>query len=113
MVKTARMNAWRRPDRMGGPLLLAFGVVYLVFHLFSGERGLYALLKENRKLEILRAELKDVQAKNEEMDRRVKGMSNGSLDLDMVDEEARRVLGSASRNEVVIPTPIKSAGSEQ
>ena len=96
---------------MGGPLLLAFGVVYLVFHLFSGERGLYALLKENRKLEILRAELKDVQTKNEEMDHRVKAMSNGSLSLDMLDEQVRRVLGYAPHNEVVIP--VKGHADEQ
>lgn len=112
MVKAARMNSWRRPDKMGGPLLLAFGVFYLVFHLFSGERGLYALLKENRKLEILRAELKEVQTKNAEMDRRVKAMNSGSLDLDMLDEQVRRVLGDASRNEVVIPTQNPAADKE-
>lgn len=86
-----------------GPLLLAIGIFYFSFHALSGERGLYALLKEERKLELLKAELGDVSAKRKELEHRVSLMSDGSLDRDMLDEQSRAVLNDAAEDEVVIP----------
>ena len=86
-----------------GPLLLAVGIFYFSFHLLSGERGLYVLLKEDRKLEMLKSELSEVVAKRKDLDHRVRLMSDGSLDLDLLDEQSRAILNNASEDEVVIP----------
>jgi cell division protein FtsB len=86
-----------------GPLLLALGVFYLVFHVISGEHGLYALLREEHKLSVLNAELNDVQAQRKGLEHKVKLMGDKTLDRDMLDEQARSVLDDAAKDEIVIP----------
>jgi len=92
---------------------LAVGIFYLTFHALSGERGVYALLKEERKLEVLQTELDNVTAQRKDLEHRVRLMSAGSLDLDLLDEQSRSLLGNASENELVIPLqppePLPSA----
>jgi cell division protein FtsB len=88
--------------RAGGPLLCVFVLFYLGFHAVSGERGLLALFQESRKLEMLKAELAEVTLKREAMDKKVRGLSSSSLDLDLLDERARVVLGMGFKDEVVV-----------
>lgn len=96
-------NAFKLSEKLVWPLALALGIFYLVFHVVSGEHGLYALLKEERKLEILQSRLGDIEAQRKELEGRVHRMSDKSLDRDMLDEQARAVLDDASQNEIVIP----------
>jgi cell division protein FtsB len=86
---------------MAAPLLAVLVLFYLCFHAVSGERGVVALFKESRKLEELKAELAEVVAERETLDAKVHGLSSNSLDLDLLDERARLVLGMAGKNEVV------------
>jgi cell division protein FtsB len=90
-------------EKLLGPLLLAIGIFYLIFHALSGERGIYALLKEERKLEMLQTELHNVVGQRKDMEHKVRLMSSGSLDLDLLDEQTRIILGSAGEKEMVIP----------
>ena len=90
--------------RAAGPLLCVLILFYLGFHAVSGERGLFALFKENRRLEQLTAQLDDSRSKREALEKKIKLMSSNSLDLDMLDERARTVLGLASKDEVVLFT---------
>jgi cell division protein FtsB len=107
MRRAATWNDAQRPEnrtfikRVAGPFLLIFIMFYLGFHAVSGERGVMALFKETRKLEIVNAELTEVRAKREAMERKVHLMSDSSLDLDLLDEQVRRVLGMANKNEIV------------
>ena len=103
MRKTDTWNESQRPfmKRVAGPLFLVLVMFYLGFHTVSGERGAFALFKETRKLEELRAELAEVKARREALDHKVHLLSDGSLDLDLLDEQVRRVLGMASKTEVV------------
>lgn len=82
----------------------SFVVFYFAYHALNGERGLYAYFKQSRNLEVSREELTKLTAGRQELEKRVKALSANSLDLDLLDEEARRVLGSANKNEVVILT---------
>ena len=93
----------RRPafKRAAGPLLCVLVLFYLGFHAISGERGAVALVKETRRLETLKAELASVKAKRESIDHKVRLLSDQSLDLDLLDEQARFVLGMAGKNEIV------------
>jgi cell division protein FtsB len=91
-----------------GPLLLAIGIFYFSFHALSGERGLYALLKENRKLDLLNSELHDVTMKRKDLEHRVSLLSDGSLDLDLLDEQSRIILNDAAEDEVVVPITAPS-----
>lgn len=90
--------------RLRGPLLFAVAIFYLCFHAISGERGIYALFKERRRLEVLHVELDKVTEKRVAMERKVRLMRSTSLDLDLLDEQSRDVLGYAGQGEVVYYT---------
>lgn len=95
------------PKRALGPLCGVLVLFYLGFHAVSGERGLFALFKETRRLEQLTAQLDEIRSNRELMEKKIKLMSNSSLDLDMLDERARTVLGLAGKDEVVLFTAPK------
>lgn len=88
--------------RFLGPSFFAIAVFYLAFHAFNGERGLYAYLKQSRNLETTQVELTAVKTEREALEHQVKLMSDQSLSLDMLDEQARRVLGEAKESEIVV-----------
>ncbi len=98
-----RVESQKLYAKFGGPLLLAVSIFYLTFHSLAGERGVYALLKEERKLEILTADLKQTEAERKDIEHRVRLLSSGSLDLDLLDEQSRSILGVSGESELVIP----------
>lgn len=98
-----RTEPFKFREKLLGPLLLVVGIFYLLFHVLSGERGVYALLKEQRKLDVLQAQLTQITAQRQALEKRVKLLSSDSLDLDLLDEESREVLGTAGKDEVMIP----------
>ena len=92
------------PRRLIGPFICVLVLFYLGFHAVSGERGLVVLFKETRKLEQLEAKLDAVQSRRAQMEKKIRLMSSRSLDLDMLDEQARQVIGYAGKDEVVLFT---------
>ena len=90
--------------RAYGPLFFAAAIFYLSFQAFSGERGIFAYFKETRKLELLQAELESTKKQRAELEHRTRLMSSGSLDLDLLDEQSRMVLGVGAPGEVVLFT---------
>ncbi|MCE2927783.1 MAG: septum formation initiator family protein [Rickettsiales bacterium] len=88
--------------RYAQPMLCVLVLFYLGYHTVSGDRSLFALFKEKRKLEALSQELADTIAKRETLEKRVAMLSSNSLDLDLLDEQARTILGMAGKGEVVI-----------
>lgn len=103
MSRYANIQDSQRPfiKRVAGPFFLLFVTFYLGFHAVSGERGVFALFKENRKLETLKTQLAQVRSERDAMDHKVRLLSDSSLDLDMLDEQVRRVLGMADKSEIV------------
>jgi cell division protein FtsB len=94
-------------SRAIGPMCCVLIMFYLGFHAVSGERGVFALFKETRRLEQLTADLTAIRTKREALEKKVGLMSNSSLDLDMLDEQARLTLGYAGKDEVVLFTGPK------
>lgn len=83
--------------------LIVFGLMYYFgSSLMTGENGYYARQKTMAELEDKRAELADLTATREALDRKVSLMAPGHLDRDLLDEQARLVLGLADREELVI-----------
>jgi cell division protein FtsB len=103
MRKYAPYHETQRPfiRRVAGPLCLMFIMFYLGFHAISGERGLIALFTESHRLEGLKVELAAMTKQRELLESKVQRLSDKSLDLDLLDEQVRRVLGMAHKNEVV------------
>ena len=77
-------------------------MAYLVFHAFNGELGLFALMHLNREIGEKRVELDALLEKKERLRRRVSHMQSDSLDLDLLEEQARKTLGYARPGEYVI-----------
>lgn len=88
-------------------IFLALLLGYFVFHCIYGNKGVIAYLKVNRKLEKAYDELKLLRAERVELEHNVKLLRTESLDKDMLDEQARKVLGIASPNEQVFNTNSK------
>lgn len=105
VIDVWRNTTWQNVARS---LFLVFILFYLSFHAISGERGFYAWFKESKRLEQLKAELADITAKREAYEHRIKLLSSQSIDLDMLDEQARKVLGYTRPDEIVILTPKSS-----
>ena len=82
-------------------MFLVLVMFYLGFHAVSGERGVFALFTETRKLDMLQSELTAVKTKHEALEHKVQLLSDNSLDLDLLDEQVRRVTGHAPRDEIV------------
>lgn len=97
----------KRHGKISGALFATFILFYLVSHALSGERGLYVLMKEQRHLELLRAELDDVTAQRKALEHRAAllGGNGNAIDSDLLDEQARRYLGAAAKDEMVITLP--------
>ncbi|MDD3445769.1 MAG: septum formation initiator family protein [Zavarzinia sp.] len=80
---------------------------YFGYHLVQGDYGLVSWLRLTHEIEQTKAELDSVTAEREKLDRRVSLLRPESLDLDMIEERARVILGFAHPSDAVIlnPTP--------
>lgn len=84
------------------PVLCSLGVVYLAYHAMHGERGLYALFRELHHREVLEQDYAQTKAAREAMELKVSHMRDDSLDLDLLDEQYRRMLGGMKAGEVIV-----------
>lgn len=91
--------------RFARPVTLVCMVFYLGFHTFHGERGLYALMREQRELKVLKKELTETKGQREQLESKVTRLRDGSIDLDLLDEQMRRMLGVSKPGEIVVLQP--------
>lgn len=85
-------------------IFLALLLGYFVFHCIYGNKGIIAYLKVNGQLEKAHDELRSLQAERVELEHNVKLLRTESLNKDMLDEQARKVLGVAAPTEQVFTT---------
>ena len=114
MGKYAAAYEHPRPfiKRVTGPLVVVLAMFYLGFHAISGERGLIALFTDSRRLDALTFELAEVTQQRQALEHKVHRLSDNSLDLDLLDEQVRRVLGMTGRSEVVYFLNDQQAGKQ-
>lgn len=84
------------------PLCCLFILGYFAYHAVEGDYGLFALGKLSERVAALEAELREVRAEREGMERHVRLMRPDSLDRDMIDERARQALSMADAKDLVI-----------
>ena len=82
-------------------LLVVVILSYFSYHAISGERGVLAYMRLTEKITQARAELDIVHSERLTYERNVRLMRDESLDLDLLDEQARRLLGYAKPDEQV------------
>ncbi len=86
-------------------LFPAFGVsaiLYFAYHGINGDRGLLAWRELEQRVERERADLNRARRARETLEHRVKLLYSESLDPDMLDESARRLLNYGRPEEIVI-----------
>lgn len=84
------------------PILGLLAICYFSYHLIQGDRGLFAYLKLQQDIQTASAELAITTHEREKLEKRVDLLRPENLDLDMLEERARSVLGLAHPDELVI-----------
>ncbi|MCO4316537.1 septum formation initiator family protein [Phyllobacterium sp. 21LDTY02-6] len=95
----------RRKTRRGRlivPLLAVLFFAYFGFHAYHGEYGLYSTIKLQERTHLLEAQLAAVRQTRAELEQQVKLMHDGTIEKDMLDEQARRALNLSRSDEVTI-----------
>lgn len=83
--------------------ILLVGTIAVFGHSgLQGEHGLAALREAETEERRLAAELERLRRERAELDNRVQRLSDRYLDLDMLDERARAVLGVVREDELVV-----------
>ena len=86
---------------------------YFGSSLMGGENGYYAKQRTTAELENKQAELETLRATRQALDKKVALLSPGNLDRDLLDEQARAVLGLADKSELVIILEGKRGSNRQ
>ncbi len=91
--------------RVAGPLIYAAvltGIGAFAYSGVKGERGLGAQAAAKAETAALGQRLTDLRAERKVAENRVRRLTREYLDLDLLDEEARAILGLVRPDEVVI-----------
>ena len=77
---------------------------YFVWHALNGERGLNAKVAYQAQIASLSGELKLLVTARERMERRIAMMQTDQVERDILEEEARLILGRVGKTDLVILT---------
>ena len=94
-----------RRTSLGGAvfaIVLIALMFYLTFAALQGEHGLFSLIRTEAQETKLRNELTTLQADRATISNKVTRLSTDHLDLDLLDEQARKVLGLGRTDEIII-----------
>ena len=86
------------------PCLGICALLYFCYHTVQGERGVIAYLRLSTQLERTEMALRDSGEAREVLARQVGLLRPENLNRDMLDEQARQILGLAHPNDIVIYT---------
>ncbi|UOA26877.1 septum formation initiator family protein [Pseudosulfitobacter sp. DSM 107133] len=76
--------------------------VYFTFAAVQGDFGLFQRAQIDAEARVLSLQLKDVRADVARMENLTHRLSDDFLDLDLLDEQARKILGMVRSDEIVV-----------
>ena len=85
-----------------GPVLGASAVMYFAYHAVQGEHGLNAWWQVTQQIKVMETKVAETERERSRLERRVRLMRPESLDPDMLEEQARRMLNYVRDDEIVI-----------
>lgn len=89
--------------RLSWPFLVLFvAYAYLGFHALGGSLGVLKLADYSEQSEKLSGDITRLKVKREALELRASQLRASNLDLDRLDEEARRTLNVSGANDIVI-----------
>ena len=78
---------------------------YFVYHIIIGARGVVSWTILSREANQLESELTKIKKENEFMNNKIRGMRSDSLDLDLLEEQAQKILGFCYPEDTVVLLP--------
>jgi cell division protein FtsB len=84
------------------PTVGAFVLGYFVVHTIEGDRGILAMMSIRQQIQRAEETLAVVRAERQRREGHVALLRASGLDRDMLDEQARRVLGLVGEKEIVV-----------
>ncbi|MBZ9794245.1 FtsB family cell division protein [Mesorhizobium sp. ES1-4] len=103
-----RQHKQRNTGRLIIPSLCVVFLAYFGFHAYHGEFGINSKYKLEAETLALQGQLDAIQARRMDLERRVKLMHDGTLEKDMLDEQARRALNLSQADEITIMLPASA-----
>lgn len=100
-----RQHKKRNTGRLIVPAISAAFLTYFGFHAYNGEFGIYSRYQYEARTVELKGQLESVKARRVELERRVQLLHDGTLEKDMLDEQARRALNLSHSDEITIMRP--------
>ena len=97
-----RQHKQRNTGRLIVPGISALFLAYFGFHAYHGEFGIWSKYRYETAATERQAELDAIKAKRMDLERRVQLLHDGTLEKDMLDEQARRALNLSQADEIVI-----------
>ena len=93
------------------PLLASLLIGYFAFYTFFGERSLLRMMRLEAQIQSTQNKLDGVKAEHDAIQARVSHMKPGSIDPDLLDEQARRMLNYSAPDELVVYEKGSADGS--
>lgn len=97
-----RQHKKRNTGRLIVPAISVAFLAYFGFHAYNGEFGIYSRYQYEARTVELKTQLESVKARRMELERRVQLLHDGTLEKDMLDEQARRALNLSHSDEIII-----------
>ena len=91
-----------RLGRLIVPTITAIILAYFAVHAQTGGYGLLAKEQLERRIAVRTAALNELKGERERLERRVGMLHDGTLERDMIDEQALRALNVVTADEIVI-----------
>lgn len=83
---------------------------YFVYHMIIGARGIISLSILNREVEQLESEWDALKESNAFLNNKVQRIRSDNLDLDLLEEQAQKILGLTYPNNIVVLLPHNREG---
>ncbi|ESW68570.1 MULTISPECIES: septum formation initiator family protein [unclassified Mesorhizobium] len=103
-----RQHKQRNTGRLIIPSLCVAFLAYFGFHAYHGEFGINSKYQLEAQTIELQAKYDAIKARRIDLERRVQLMHEGTLEKDMLDEQARRALNLSQPDEITIMLPANS-----
>lgn len=97
-----RQHKQTNAGRLIIPSLCAVFVAYFGYHAYHGEFGITSRYRLQAETTALQGQLGAIKARRVEMERRVRLLHDGTIDRDMLDEQARNALNLSRADEITI-----------
>ena len=106
-----RQHKQRNTGRMIVPAISAAFLAYFGFHAYHGELGIYSKYRLEARATELQSKLDRTREQRIALETRVRLMHDGSLERDMLDEQARKALNLSRADELTIMLPQAAAAN--